>query len=285
MPTSPDERRAVDATFLGLTDIDGGVRFTVERRLARPDLRLFGGTAIAVALAAIERTTGRDAVWATAQLVGTAPVGTAIDCAVDELARGRRTSQVRITATAGDEVAFVALGAAAALKDPASTVATEGARMPVTPPPDACKTVMAEPGDETMGWHGLVDMRMARERTEDGPGRMCLWLRLIDGQPWTAARLAFVADMMPVAVCRAAGITGAGTSLDNSLRVGHIVDTEWVLVDLIPHVAWGGYGTGTGLLWGEDGTLLAVASQTATVLPMDFDPVDPAMLVRMRPGG
>jgi acyl-CoA thioesterase-2 len=276
---TPPERWSIDSPFLGLVEDDGGVAFTVERRLARPDLRLFGGTAIAVALALVERRTGREALWATAQLVGTAPVGSTVVCVVDELARGHRTSQVRVTATADGDVVFVALGAAADLKDPETSIVGEGAVMPRTPPPESCPAVFTAPGVETTGWHSQVDMRLGGEGED---GRLCLWMRMVDGAAWTPARLAFVADMVPVAVCRAGGVRGAGTSLDNTLRMGRPVDTEWVLLDLLPHVAWGGYGTGTGLLWAEDGTLVAVASQTSSVFALPFDPLDLERLMMTR---
>jgi len=272
-------RWAIDEVFLGLVETHGGVTFTVERRLARPDLRLFGGTAIAVALAVVERTTGREALWATAQLVGTAEVGSVVVCAVDELARGRRTSQVRVTATADGTVVFVGLGAAAELKDPATAIVGEGAVMPPTPPPESCPAVFTAPGVEMTGWHTLVDMRLGGE---DEGGGVRLWLRMVDGEPWTPARLAFVADMIPVSVCRVGGVRGAGTSLDNTLRMGQAVDTEWVLLDLHPHVAWGGYGTGTGLMWAQNGALVAVASQTAAVFALPFDPLDLERLMMTR---
>jgi acyl-CoA thioesterase II len=283
MSTPLAERPAIDEAFLGLSDIDGGVRFTVESRLARPDRRLFGGTAIAVSLAAIERVSERDALWATAQLVGTAPVGATVDCAVDVLAQGHRTSQLRVTATSEGEVVFQALGAAATLKEPERALVGQGGTMPGVTPPEQSRTFWSGSGDENAGWHGLVEMRSGADDVGGERGRVCLWMRLVDGEPWTPARLSFVADMVPLAVCRTTGSYGAGTSLDNSLRMGRLVDTEWVLLDLYPHAAWGGYGTGTGVMWAQDGTLLAVASQTCTIFEMSFDPLDIERVMKARP--
>ncbi len=66
--------------------------------------------------------------------------------------------------------------------------------------------------------------------------------------------------------------------------MGRLVDTEWVLLDLYPHAAWGGYGTGTGVMWAQDGTLLAVASQTCrTIFEMSFDPLDIERVMKARP--
>ena len=53
-----------------------------------------------------------------------------------------------------------------------------------------------------------------------------------------------------------------GMSLDNSIRVGPRVDTEWVLLALHPEAANDGYGHGSVHLWSPDGTLAGVASQT-----------------------
>ena len=48
----------------------------------------------------------------------------------------------------------------------------------------------------------------------------------------TAAGVAFVADMVPGAIARAAGKLGGGFSLDNALRFAAIPPTEWVLLHL-----------------------------------------------------
>jgi acyl-CoA thioesterase len=42
-----------------------------------------------------------------------------------------------------------------------------------------------------------------------------------------------------------------------------------MLVDFDPYLVSGGYAHGAARLWAEDGTLLGVASQTATVLLFD----------------
>ncbi|MBV9253298.1 MAG: thioesterase family protein [Actinobacteria bacterium] len=88
-------------------------------------------------------------------------------------------------------------------------------------------------------------------------------------QPQSRATLSFVADMVPSAVVRAAGFMGAGTSLDNSVRFGHFVDTDWVLLDFDPWFATGGYLHGGARLWAQDGSLLGYASQTASALVWD----------------
>jgi acyl-CoA thioesterase len=64
---------------------------------------------------------------------------------------------------------------------------------------------------------------------------------------------------------RELGERGAGTSLDNTIRIGAVTEGEWVLIDGLPELAAGGYGHGSVRLWSEDGLLLGTASQTAAL--------------------
>ena len=268
----PTPRRLVDERFLGLDD-EG---FVVAPHLSRFDRRLYGGTAIAVSLAAIERATDRDAVWATTQFTSTALTGARIHVRPEVLKAGRRTSQVQVTATddAG-EIVFVALGAAADPKPDGLTGTPE--HMPtVTPPEDGKLTFTPSGPMADVGWHLASELRTAKvlDHSDQAAGRIALWTRMVDGDPWTAARLAFVADMVPVSVARGSGVHGVGTSLDNTLRVGSLDDAGdgWVLVDLRPHLASGGYGHGTVHLWTPGGVLLATGSQTASMIVFEHDP-------------
>src|SRR5215218_9762503 len=74
------------------------------------------------------------------------------------------------------------------------------------------------------------------DRSDARPGQMAIWARLTGEVPgggeMTPATLGFLADMVPLACARSCGVAGAGTSLDNSLRIGEPADTEWVLLDL-----------------------------------------------------
>ena len=61
---------------------------------------------------------------------------------------------------------------------------------------------------------------------------------------------------------QALGVRGGGNSLDNTLRVARPAPTEWVLLDIRVDAVHHGFGHGTVHMWAEDGTLLAVASQS-----------------------
>jgi acyl-CoA thioesterase len=107
---------------------------------------------------------------------------------------------------------------------------------------------------------------------------MALWARLTPPvRPMTAAGVAFVADMVPGAIARAAGKLGGGFSLDNALRFATVPPTEWVLLHLRGDVASHGYGHGSFTAWSRDGVLLATGSQTASMTHVFDSADDPAM--------
>jgi len=249
--------------WLGLERVESGLwEFEMTDGLSRFDGKLYGGTGLAAVTAAMEAETGRDALWATVQFVASADVGDRIRCQVDVLASGRRTSQVRVTATVGDRLVLAALGATGEPRTGGLEV--QVGTMPDVPGPDDVAPwrpkVPFTIGESNQGWLRLADVRAVSD--------MALWARIRD-QPQTRATMGFLADIVPSAVVRAAGRAGAGTSLDNAMRFGPTPATDWVLIDLDPHFAAGGYLHGGARLWAPDGTFLAVASQTAVAITFD----------------
>jgi acyl-CoA thioesterase len=271
-----DARVAADQAFLGLEDLGGGrLRFEVVSQLSRGgDTRLYGGAAVALSVAAMASTTGRDPVWVTTQYVSTAMLGETVDLQVEVLAEGRRTSQVRATATTGEGVVFASLGACGTLREDAMTGTFE--RCPQVTPPDE-GTVIMRPQDDGIGWFHHADVRTAHivDHPDEGDGRLCVWMRRRDGGPVTPAISAYLADLIPLSIPRGCGVLGAGTSIDNTIRIGAAGETEWILLDMRPNLAIGGYGHGIANVWTEDGQLLAVAAQTASLFELPFDPLTP----------
>jgi acyl-CoA thioesterase len=281
-----------DADFLGLRAGDGPGRFdfTVENHLSRLDGRLYGGTAIAVSITAAELVSERQALWMTTQFVSTAPQGAVVSVLAEVLAPGRRTNQVRVTGTNADgEVVFASLGATG---HPRADGGLEGEfeSPPRVQPPDEAEPwespftgllqfaegeLTLPPLPKGVGFTTVLEMRgpTILEHPDPGPGRLCLWVRRRDRQPITPAVAAYIADMVPLSVAYACETVAGGTSLDNSMRIGRFVDTEWILIDLRPHLAIGNYGHGAAHIWSEDGHLLATASQTASMIQFDFSAV------------
>ena len=81
----------------------------------------------------------------------------------------------------------------------------------------------------------------------------------------SAATLAILGDYVPFGIGQALGAMAGGNSLDNTLRVGRLVPTEWVLLDIRVDLVANGFGHGVVHLFAEDGTLLATASQSCIV--------------------
>jgi acyl-CoA thioesterase len=116
-----------------------------------------------------------------------------------------------------------------------------------------------------------LDMRLADGRDfgdfdgTPGSGHSAMWARLPDVLDMSAATLAVLGDYVPFGVGQALGKMAGGTSIDNTLRVARLVSTEWVLLDIQVHTVQNGFGHGLVHLWSEDGTLLAIASQSCIV--------------------
>jgi acyl-CoA thioesterase len=262
-----------DLAWLGL-DRHGEGRWSFELTspFTRHDGKLYGGTGIAVMVATMEAETAREALWTTVQYAGSADIGERIDCHVEVLANGKRTSQVRMTATVGERTVLAAIGATGQPR--VGPVEVTLPVRPDVPAPADCeewgsshRRWRAAAGiDEDApptSWLQIAEMRQA---TESG----AIWARMKDGVQ-TRATVAFLADMVPSAVVRAAGKMGGGTSLDNSMRFGRIVETDWILLDMDPWFGTGGYLHGAARVWAEDGTLLGVASQTASAMVWEGD--------------
>jgi acyl-CoA thioesterase len=251
--------------------------FELTYPLARHDGALYGGTGAAASVMAMEAATQRDALWVVTQFVAQAHVGETLDVEVEPLALGGRIAQLQVTGTVGNRTIFRSLGAAAHPRPGGLT----GQYLPmptVTPPGDSGPAPFGPPpedggsaeGDEAregeVAFTRRLEFRQASYLGEPPPGATALWARLRGIDELTRAGVAYVADMVPTAVARAAGKLGAGFSLDNSLRFADVPPTEWVLLDLRGELASHGYGHGSLTAWTPDGTLVATGSQTASMV-------------------
>jgi acyl-CoA thioesterase len=141
------------------------------------------------------------------------------------------------------------------------------------PDPDDCERYrFFERGRGHMG--DLAEFRLALGRQLDeietrggrGDGSFALWIRCWHGKRLTTvADLAFIGDFMPLGFADASGKPYAGNSLDNTIRVGELVETEWVLLSVHVQQIANGFGYGRAELWADDGTLLGEVSQSAVL--------------------
>ena len=271
---------ALDRRLLGLVakpEADGCFSLVVEPHLCRIDGRFYGGAALATALASSEAATGRSGLWCTTQLVGQAALGERIDIEARSVMAGKTVAQVMVAGAVGDRLIFQALGATAATTR--QGMSGQWGSMPRVAPPEACESladrIPASMGVD-LGHHLACEQRLAPPLGGAGarPGRVAAWARLTGpwaADPWSRspAVLGFLADLVPLAISQAAGVHGAGTSLDNSLRVGETVGCEWVLLDIDAEVAVDGMGHGHVRIWSPGGRLLGVGGQTARMFTYD----------------
>ncbi len=256
-----------DVALLGLDVAADGQsgRFELRRGLVRHDGALYGGTGLAVAHAAKEAATDRPLHRASTQFVGQVFLGRTIEWSVERLAVGKRAAQLLVRATAGDDVVFVAIGSTGTPAEDGLT--GQYVEMPKVGGPEAApprtSSLPMDPSPDS--WTLLAELREAEVLRDDGP-TVAFWARRRDGGALTPAALAFVADMVPLSVARAAGKMGAGSSLDNSMRFrGGVADTPWVLLALEGDFAHGGFGHGSLRMWTQDGALVATGSQSASM--------------------
>lgn len=234
---------------------------------------LFGGCGLGAAIEALERTTDRPLVWATAQYLSYARPPATMDIDVTIPVSGTTVSQARAVAQVGG-TEILTVNAALGHRD--LRYQDQFVAMPEVPRPEDCAPRPSRFRHETDSIMSRVELRLARGRSIeefDGVplpgGRSALWARMQDLPETSAAKLAVLGDYVPFGTSQALGRDVGGNSLDNTLRVVRLVPSEWILVDIEVHALERGFAHGLVHLWAEDGTLLATASQSTIARTWD----------------
>ena len=259
--------------FLGLRPTDDPLRwrFPLHPAVMTGRGALYGGAGLAAVIAALEAATGRKLVWATAQYLSFVREQATLDVDLQLPVEGARTTQARGTLRHGDREILSVLATLGHRDDGVHWTYAE--RPDVPAPADTRPQVIPEAAGTI---HGTYDMRIVKGVSRrqlakgrppvDTGGRAAFWIRLPGGPHVPdAAELALVGDLVPSGFPSATGRPITGSSLDNTIRLGDLVETEWVLADVHVHAVVNGYGHGIAHLFAEDGTLLATASQSAFV--------------------
>jgi acyl-CoA thioesterase-2 len=267
----------VTATLFELDGEVGATRFswTPSPLLLTPRSTLQGGAGLGAAVAAMERATGRPTIWATAQYlsfsVGVAPVE--LDVTIE--VTGHNTTQARCVVTRGDEEILTTLAALGSREFDAGGV---WAIRPEVPNPSACPRYrFFARGRGHMG--DVSEFRLASGRQlsdididgRRGNGSFAMWVRCWQEAEHqvTVPDLAFVGDFMPLGFADAMGTSYSGNSLDNTIRVGDLTRTGWILLSCHVDQVARGFGHGRAEMWADDGTLLGTVSQTSVLRPID----------------
>ena len=260
-------------TFLGLEPTHNRFRWKlpVTKGVSVGAGFLFGGCGLAAAIAAIEGTSGRNCVWATGQYLSYAAPGEVADIDVIIAAEGHQITQARaIVHVADREILTVN----AALGDRDGEADAQFEQMPDDLPSPMALQRRPVAADQVGTITERLDQRIVKgrewlqlatdpEAAVPSDGHMMMWARIPEQlTDADAVTLAILGDFVPMGVGQAVGRRGGGNSLDNTLRVYRTVPTDWVLVDIKVHGVQRGFGHGRVHMFGQDGTLLATASQS-----------------------
>jgi acyl-CoA thioesterase II len=235
--------------------------------ISTPGNFLFGGCGLGAAIAALEGTTGRPLIWATAQYLSYAQPPSIVDIDVRIVVPGNSVTQARAVAHVGDtEILTVN----AALGSRETEAEGQWAERPEVMAPEDCRP---RPRPPWMGGEWIMsrlDERTAKplDGSRNDPrvtGNSAMWVRMPAGVDMSAATLGVLGDFVPGGIGAALGREGGGNSLDNTIRIARPVATEWVLLDIRIHAIANGFAHGLVHQWAEDGTLLATASQSTIV--------------------
>jgi acyl-CoA thioesterase len=258
-----------DVLDLETTEDPRRFRLAARRSLCTPFGFLYGGSGIAASIEAAELATGRPLQWITTQFIGSPVPDDVVDLEVLVPAHGRATTQAQVVATVDGRPVFTSL--CAHTERPGG----DGAhflRMPDVADPQECPS-MSEPfAAELAGtFFDHLERRLAAGRialdavADPQDGALAMWCRIPGHEIGSAATQAFVADIIPLAVCAALGVMPGGTSLDNTLRVVDPRPSEWVLLEIIAEGFHRSIGHGSLRLWSQDGRLLGTAQQTCII--------------------
>jgi acyl-CoA thioesterase len=229
---------------------------------------LYGGAGLAAAILAMEKTCKRPVVWAAAQYLSYARPASVLDLDVTVAVQGHFSSQARVIGHVADREI---LTANAALGERPSEFSQQWAEAPRVPRPED-GTPIFDRLPFTSGIYGALEARLVKGRfgraqtsaepaADSADGHMVIWVRVRE-KALDAATLALVADFVPIGVSLALGRNAFGNSLDNTIRIRRIVPSDWLLCDIRIYGVHGGFGHGRMILFAEDGTLMATASQS-----------------------
>jgi acyl-CoA thioesterase len=218
---------------------------------------MMGGVGLGSAIEALEQATGRPLIWATAQYLSFAQPGSVVDIDVQIPVTGKSVTQARAMSHVG-ETEIITVNAA--LGSRSDSRCEQYAEMPAVSPPADCELYVPR-YPELNDLHRRIERRRVVGDRAEHPGHSRMWMRAIDAEPMTAGLLAVFADFLAGTI----PVTMASSSLDNTLRIRQLHPTRWVLLDTRISGLASGFFHGEMLIFAEDGTLLATASQSGAL--------------------
>ena len=199
--TRPRTLLAVDApAFLGLESTHNPNRWylPIVPGICAGGQFLFGGCGLGAGIAAMEATTGRRVVWATAQYLSYARPPQVVDLDVWVPNAGKYNTQARVVSHVDDKEI---LTVNAALGSRPSEISRQWVQRPDVPPPLDCPVGEHWRGEEE-DLHSRIETRVAkglygdvRAGDAEDDGRLILWIKPSDGRyAIDSSMLAVIAD-------------------------------------------------------------------------------------------
>lgn len=238
----------------------------VSKGISTGHRAMFGGSGLGAAIAAMEGTSGRPVVWATAQYLLFAKVGTVVDFDVTLAVHGKKTTQARAVGHVGGTEIITVNAALGSRKYPEEK--TYGLP-PEVQSPETCP-VRERFSDVDDSLDSRIEQRWAiphgaSKPIEIEPGRIAVWSRMPELLEPSAATFAVLGDYVPMGISFTEGGRAGSTSLDNTLRVIDLSPSDWYLLDIRVDAITNGFGHGIIHIWSQDGTLCAIGSQSCIV--------------------
>lgn len=218
---------------------------------------VMGGVALAAAVDAMQLECELPLLWANIQFLSPTQHAEELTIRCEQCGGGQSIAQFKADIAVNGRPTH-RVSAALGAREPSEQ--TVFAKMPDVPTPDECE------GQEWPSWgvpgslHEQFDGRIAKLDPESG--MQALWTRSRAGFAPDVGWLAIVSDFFLGAHPQSRG----GSSLDATLRFIQPAEPGWVLSVTEMAAFERGTATGSARHFAEDGTLLAISSQTG-VLP------------------
>ncbi len=218
---------------------------------------VMGGACLAAAIDALELASGMPLLWSTIQFLSPTQGAEELHIECEQIGGGRSVGQWQAKLRLGERTVSQVIAALGA-REPSDQRLF--ARMPDVPAPDECEVKPPDPNGFDDNLIGQLERRTALEDNDNGIEAM-----------WTLSRAGFANDVGVLAMISdfflgAHPRTRTGSSLDATLRFIQSAPPGWVLS--VTELAAFDRGTvhGQARHYAEDGSLLAISSQTG-VLP------------------
>ncbi len=217
---------------------------------------IMGGACLGAAVDALELSSQQPLLWATIQFRIPSQGAEELTIRCEQVGGGRSIGQWQADVILNGRVIQMVTAAVGA-REPSEQVLF--AKMPDVPPPDECPEKPKDANGFDDNLPGQLERRTALEDNERGIE--AVWSRSKAGFANDAGLLAVISDFFLGAHPRAHG----GSSLDATFRFIQSAPPGWVLSVTQMCAFDRGVAQGQAQHFGEDGTLLAISSQTGVV--------------------